>query len=223
MKVSEGMIIPDRKRTELVLSPNIDEAVSTLIKQVEAAVLRVIKVLDDNGYALGFAESCTGGLLSSLLTRHSGVSSLFWGSVVSYSNESKSLFLDIERSVFKDHGAVSVQCALAMSQGLYNKIQSAYENTPQKNIIAVSITGIAGPNGGSQQKPVGTVFISVTGTNKADSNKTSSQTFHHEFVVSMTDKDFNNVFSSSSVTQRQVIQYMAALNALLCIEEQVNS
>lgn len=223
MKVSESMIIPDRKRTELALNQNIDEAVSTLVKQVEATVLRVIKVLDDNGYALGFAESCTGGLLSSLLTRHSGVSSLFWGSVVSYSNESKSLFLDVDQSVFKDHGAVSAQCALAMSQGLYNKIQSTHEKTSQKKIIAVSITGIAGPNGGSQQKPVGTVFISVTGTNKADSNKTSSQIFHHEFVVSSTDKDLKNTFGSSNITQRQVIQYMAALNAMLCIEELVSN
>jgi len=223
MKVSESMIIPEIKRTELAFDQDIDEAMSTLLKQVEATVLRTIKVLDDNCYTLGFAESCTGGLLSSLLTRHSGVSSLFWGSVVSYANESKSLFLDVDQSVFKDHGAVSAQCALAMSQGLYNKMQSTYGKTSQKKVIAVSITGIAGPNGGSQQKPVGTVFISVTGTDKADSNKTSSQIFHHEFVVSKFEKDSKKSLSSSITTQRQVIQYMAALNAMLSVEQLVNN
>lgn len=173
------------------------------LERVQQSLLKVIQVLGDKGWMLGFAESCTGGLLSSLMTKHSGVSEVFWGSVVSYSNESKSLFLNVDSEIFKKHGAVSAQCAIAMSQGLHEKISQ----TTQKNIITVSLTGVAGPTGGSDLKPVGTVFIAVSGTNKA------SKVFHHEFVIK---KD------KAILTDRECIQYAAALQALMCIETYLN-
>ena len=97
-----------------------------------------------------FAESCTGGLTASKITDLSGSSSVFMGSVVSYANESKEYFLDVAPETLKNFGAVSVETAIEMATGAREKF-----NTD----IAISITGIAGPTGGTEEKPVGTVVI----------------------------------------------------------------
>ena len=96
------------------------------------------------------AESCTGGLLSASLTHKPGASEIFERGYVTYSNESKHEILGVPQEILNTHGAVSIETAEAMAQG-------ALENSHAD--IAVSITGIAGPDGGSPEKPVGLVFL----------------------------------------------------------------
>lgn len=96
------------------------------------------------------AESCTGGLIGALITSVSGASEIFYGSAVTYHNSAKENILGVMPSVLKKYGAVSPQCAIEMAHGarlLY------------KTDFSVSVTGIAGPSGGSEEKPVGTVWF----------------------------------------------------------------
>src|SRR5690606_4500059 len=106
------------------------------------------------GLRLAVAESCSGGMLSHLLTRIPGSSDVFLGAVVAYSNELKRTFLGVRAETLSRFGAVSEQTALEMAQGARETTGSDY---------AISITGIAGPAGGSDEKPVGTVWIGVSG------------------------------------------------------------
>src|SRR5262245_30218944 len=106
------------------------------------------------GETVSFAESCTGGLLSSYLTSLPGVSDVYIGSVVAYSNRVKEDLLGVPFSLLKAVGAVSVPVALRMSGGARSLFRTTW---------AVSITGIAGPGGGTDQKPVGTVCFGLSG------------------------------------------------------------
>lgn len=99
-----------------------------------------------------FAESCTGGLLAKKMTELSGASECFDGSYVTYSNEQKMRLLGVKEETLKNFGAVSYQTALEMSRGVYHEFKSD---------IGVGVTGIAGPGGGTPEKPVGLVYISV--------------------------------------------------------------
>ena len=101
---------------------------------------------------LAVAESCTGGLLASSITSISGASKVFNLGLVTYSNQAKIRILKVNKNIIKKYGAVSHQCCLAMVNNL-SKISKANIN--------VSITGIAGPKGGTKQKPVGLVYIGV--------------------------------------------------------------
>jgi nicotinamide-nucleotide amidase len=103
---------------------------------------------------LSVAESCTGGLLAKRLTDASGSSKYFLGGVVSYANSVKRSMLEVSREVLWKHGAVSEEVALAMAHGVRSKFGSAW---------ALSITGIAGPGGGTAKKPVGLVYIALVG------------------------------------------------------------
>ncbi len=104
------------------------------------------------GLTLALAESCTGGLIAKTLTDRPGSSAYFAGSAVTYSNQSKVNVLGVPQSILEEHGAVSPECALAMAEGA-RRVFSAD--------IAVSVTGIAGPDGGTQEKPVGTVYSAI--------------------------------------------------------------
>ena len=101
---------------------------------------------------LSIAESCTGGLLASSVTSISGASKIFTLGLVTYSNQAKIKILKVNKNIIKKYGAVSRQCCLAMVNNL-SKISKAHIN--------VSITGIAGPKGGTKQKPVGLVYIGI--------------------------------------------------------------
>jgi len=105
------------------------------------------------GYTLAVAESCTGGLLAERLTEVPGSSRYFIEGVVTYSNESKTRLLGVEPILLLEHGAVSGPVAEAMSEGVRNRAATDF---------ALSITGIAGPDGGTEDKPVGTVFIAIS-------------------------------------------------------------
>lgn len=115
---------------------------------------RVVSGLRARGETVSFAESCTGGLLSSMVTSVAGVSDVFMGSVVAYSNDVKTSVLGVPERVLLSSGAVSAPCARAMARGVRGVIGTTW---------SVSITGIAGPGGGSVAKPVGTVFVGVVG------------------------------------------------------------
>ncbi|MDC1112300.1 CinA family protein [Candidatus Pelagibacter sp.] len=117
----------------------------------------LVKTLTKKKLKISFAESCTGGLLASSITSISGASKIFSLGLVTYSNQSKIKFLKVNKNIIKKYGAVSRECCLAMVNNL-SKISKANIN--------VSITGIAGPNGGTNQKPVGLVYIGVKRKNK---------------------------------------------------------
>lgn len=119
-------------------------------------------LLKEAGLTLAVAESCTGGLLSSKITRVGGSSAYFTGGVTSYANSMKETILHVPKIVLEEYGAVSDQVARAMAQGI--RQQSGAD-------ITISITGIAGPEGGSNDKPVGTVFICFAAENVLNSHQ----------------------------------------------------
>lgn len=112
----------------------------------------LIAHLREAGLTLGFAESCTGGLAAAAIVAVPGASEVFLGSVVSYANAVKRELLGVPQTVLESAGAVSAPCALQMARGAREALGCD---------LAVSVTGIAGPGGGSEKKPVGTVYIAV--------------------------------------------------------------
>lgn len=121
-------------------------------------VVERIKILEKlckaRGWTVGLAESCTGGLLSSWICSQPGVSNFFLGSVVSYARAAKERYLSVPSRLIKTHGEVSVPVAEAMAAGIRAQLHCHW---------SVSITGIAGPTGGSKEKPVGFVCFAVAG------------------------------------------------------------
>ena len=113
---------------------------------------KVVKKLIKKKLKVSFAESCTGGLLSSSITSISGSSKVFNLGLITYSNKAKVDILKVPNKIIKRYGAVSEECCLSMVKNL-SKISKAN--------ISISITGIAGPNGGTKLKPVGLVYIGI--------------------------------------------------------------
>tara|TARA_X000001036_G_scaffold123917_1_gene117443 strand:- start:283 stop:756 length:474 start_codon:yes stop_codon:yes gene_type:complete len=116
----------------------------------------VVKLLKSKKLKISFAESCTGGLLSSSITSISGSSKVFTLGLITYSNKAKINVLKVPKNIIIKHGAVSYETCLYMVKNLY-KIS--------KTNISVSITGIAGPKGGTKNKPVGLVYIGIKKAN----------------------------------------------------------
>ena len=117
----------------------------------------LVKILTKKRLKIAFAESCTGGMLASEITSISGASKVFGLGLVTYSNQAKITVLKVNKNIIQKYGAVSPQCCKAMVKNL-SKISKAQIN--------VSITGIAGPNGGTKKKPVGLVYIGIKKNNK---------------------------------------------------------
>ena len=117
----------------------------------------LVKILTKKKLKIALAESCTGGMLASEITSVSGASKVFGIGLVTYSNQAKKTILKVNKGIIQKYGAVSPQCCEAMVKNL-SKISKAQIN--------VSITGIAGPNGGTKKKPVGLVYIGVKKNNK---------------------------------------------------------
>ena len=113
---------------------------------------KIISLIKRKKMKLAIVESCTGGMLSSAITSVSGSSKVFNLGLVTYSNQAKTSILKVPQKIIKKYGAVSVQCCLAMVNNL-SKISNSK--------VCISITGIAGPKGGSKQKPVGLVYIGI--------------------------------------------------------------
>jgi nicotinamide-nucleotide amidase len=134
-------------------------------KEIEFNNNKLSNLLRRNKLTISAAESCTGGLFSSYLTDISGASEYFLGSLICYSNQSKIKCLGVSEKIIEEHGAVSRQTAEQMARGLKNVFASD---------IAISVTGIAGPGGGSLKKPVGLIYICVL----TDKDKCSSYKFN---------------------------------------------
>tara|TARA_B100000965_G_scaffold371669_1_gene360819 strand:+ start:204 stop:677 length:474 start_codon:yes stop_codon:yes gene_type:complete len=118
---------------------------------------KLVKLLSKKKLKVSFAESCTGGLLSSSITSISGSSKVFTLGLITYSNQAKINILKVPKRIIIKHGAVSYETCISMVKNL-NKIS--------KTNISLSITGVAGPKGGTKQKPVGLVYIGIKKDNK---------------------------------------------------------
>ncbi|MBN1882061.1 MAG: competence/damage-inducible protein A [Deltaproteobacteria bacterium] len=149
------------------------------------------RLLGRAGMTIAVAESCTGGLLSQRITSIPGSSDYFIRGVVSYSNEAKSRYLGVEPGLIEDHGAVSDEVARAMATGVR---EGAAGGDPVD--IGVAITGIAGPTGGSEQKPVGTVFVALA--HEDGGCKTVTECKRYQF---MGDRDRVRMISSQVVLE----------------------
>ena len=123
---------------------------------------KIVKLLKRKRLKLSVVESCTGGMLSGAITSVSGSSKVFTMGLGTYSNQSKNHLLKVPKQIIKKHGAVSIQCCFTMVNNL-SKFSKSY--------IAVSITGIAGPGGGTKQKPVGLVYVGIKRGNKVKVNR----------------------------------------------------
>jgi PncC family amidohydrolase len=137
---------------------------------IKDKVLLLIKISKKNNLNISVAESCTGGLLSSSIIEIPGASDIFNSGFVTYSNGAKIKHLGVNKNTVKKFGAVSNETSLAMAKGLY-KIS--------KSNLIVSITGVAGPNGGTKKNPVGTVYFTF-GVRQNKKTITYS-TFRHNF------------------------------------------
>ena len=122
------------------------------MKNINNLVEKIILKLTEQKQTVSFAESCTGGRIAVAFTTISGASAVLNGSCVTYSNEIKHLWLGVEREVLEEYGAVSSQCVSQMLEGIQKFARSDY---------AIAVSGIAGPTGGTEFKPVGTVYIGL--------------------------------------------------------------
>jgi len=156
----------------LKLKSEIDEVTEVLVSKLGQSVYAldddemkdvVFKLLYNNKKTVAFAESCTGGMISSVFVDVSGVSQVYKGAIVAYSNETKVRLLGVKEETIKEYGAVSEECVREMAIGAKKVFESDY---------AIAVSGIAGPTGGTEKKPVGTVCIAF-----ADGNEIISSTY----------------------------------------------
>ena len=148
---------------------------------------KIVSLLKKKKLKLAIAESCTGGMLSSAITSVSGSSKVFTIGLVTYSNQAKTSILKVPKQIIKKNGAVSVKCCLAMINNL-SKIS--------KSKVCLSITGIAGPKGGSKQKPVGLVYIGVKIGKKVIVNKCNFKNYGRTFIQKQTVKKALNLLAN---------------------------
>jgi nicotinamide-nucleotide amidase len=152
---------------DLIVEPGAEERADTLAAQLRRPLERhlfaedertiqeiVLELCRDRGLSLGTAESCTGGLVAARLTAVAGSSDVFEGGIVAYANEVKAEQLGVPRTVLEEHGAVSAETARAMAHGACERLGVD---------VAVAVTGIAGPGGGTDERPVGLVHFHATG------------------------------------------------------------
>ena len=147
---------------------------------------KIISLIKRKKMKLAIAESCTGGMLSSTVTSVSGSSKVFTMGLVTYSNQAKTGILKVPHKIIKNYGAVSVQCCLAM----VNKLSKI-----SKSKVCVSITGIAGPKGGTKQKPIGLVYIGIKVGKKVILNKCNFKNKGRAYIQRQTvQKSLNLLF-----------------------------
>lgn len=153
---SEGTNTGDSQQMVKIIARRIEEKLGNYIYGYDNDSLSsvVAGLLQEQQKTVSLAESCTGGLLSKLLTDVAGSSGYFWGSVISYSNEAKRKVLGVKGKTLSLYGAVSEETAIEMAEGIMKLAATD---------LGIGITGIAGPGGGSETKPVGLVYIGVAG------------------------------------------------------------
>ena len=141
----------------------------------------IIEILKAKNQSITFAESCTGGRIASAFTAISGASSVLNGSAVTYSNEIKSQWLGVKEQTLINHGAVSSECVQEMLKGVCKMVKADY---------AIAVSGIAGPTGGTVQKPVGTVYIGV---------KTPKETIVNRYLFKGDREEVQNQATAKSI------------------------
>lgn len=129
------------------------------MENIDELASRVIEIFREKGLSLALAESCTGGMIAETITNVAGASDIFYGSAVTYVNSAKEHILGVARETLEKHGAVSSECAEEMACGA-RRVYGAD--------VAMSVTGIAGPGGGSEGKPVGTVWFGLATNDGAE-------------------------------------------------------
>ena len=135
------------------------------MENLDELASRVIEIFREKGLSLALAESCTGGMIAETITNVAGASDIFYGSAVTYVNGAKEHSLGVAHETLEKHGAVSSECAEEMACGA-RRVYGAD--------VAMSVTGIAGPGGGSEAKPVGTVWFGLAA-------KDGAETFRRRF------------------------------------------
>ena len=145
---------------------------------------KVVKNLKKRKLTISFAESCTGGKLSSSITSISGSSKVFKMGLVTYSNQSKNTILKVPKKIIRKYGAVSIQCCTSMVNNL---------SRISKSDICLSITGIAGPNGVSKLKPAGLVYIGTKKGSKIDIKTYLFKNKGREYIQNITVKKSLNL------------------------------
>lgn len=164
-----------RDEAHAVLAPAVQEAEkrlgSLLYGRDEDDLVKIVHaLLVEKQTQIVTAESCTGGLISQMFTANSGSSAYFLGGAVTYSNDLKSRMLGVPVSIFQDHGAVSRPCAEAMALGALDRFNAE---------ISLAVTGIAGPTGGTPEKPVGLVYLAI-GV-RSDAGKREARVIERKF------------------------------------------
>ncbi len=147
---------------------------------------KIVLLLKRKKLKIAVAESCTGGMLSNTITSVSGSSKVFTMGLITYSNQAKTGILKVPQKIINKYGAVSVQCCLAMVNNL-SKIS--------RSKVCFSITGIAGPKGGSKQKPVGLVYIGIRIGKKVVVNKCNFKNKGRVYIQKQTVKKSLNLLS----------------------------
>lgn len=170
-----------------------------MIKNIDKHAENVVKLLDERKKKTAVAESCTGGLISAAITSVSGSSNVFDMGICSYANIIKEKKLNVPKEFLEKYGAVSEQVAKAMAEGVMLSAESDF---------AVSTTGIAGPTGGTEEKPVGTVWIGVCSKGCAP----SAQRFF-----------FKTTDCPKGTTEREYIRQQAVLTALELLEAEIKN
>ena len=135
------------------------------MENLDELASRVIEIFREKGLSLALAESCTGGMIAETITNVAGASDIFYGSAVTSVNSAKEHILGVAHETLEKHGAVSSECAEEMACGA-RRVYGAD--------VAMSVTGIAGPGGGSEAKPVGTVWFGLA-------TKDGAETFRRRF------------------------------------------
>ena len=148
---------------------------------------KVVSLLKRKRLKVAIAESCSGGMLSSAITSVSGSSKVFTMGLVTYSNKAKTNVLKVPKRIISKYGAVSVQCCISMLNNL-SKIG--------RSKVCISITGIAGPKGGSKQKPVGLVYIGIKIGKKVVINKCNFKNNGRAYIQKLTVKKTLNLLIS---------------------------
>ena len=148
---------------------------------------KIVSLLKRKRLKVAIAESCSGGMLSSAITSVSGSSKVFTMGLVTYSNQAKTNLLKVPKRIISKYGAVSVQCCMSMLNNL-SKIS--------RSKVCISITGIAGPKGGSKQKPVGLVYIGIKIGKKVVINKCNFKNNGRAYIQKLTVKKTLNLLIS---------------------------
>ena len=152
---------------EALLKNEVDNAAKLIIEKIKKFVVvdddiplekAVLNLMKEKGLTLSTAESCTGGYIAHLITQHPGCSSVYWGGAVAYAYELKESILGVKTSTLNTFGAVSEETVLEMAEGAILHFKTDY---------AIAVSGIAGPDGGTEDKPVGTVWIAIASKNKS--------------------------------------------------------